>query len=98
VGVRCYHRAEVLPSGEVLIVGGCDDAMLSAGYRSVQRYDPRTDMWTPAPGLRSGRYGFGSTTLPDGRVLVAGGATRAAWGGRHEGENQITTTAELFEP
>ncbi|MEK7860654.1 MAG: kelch repeat-containing protein, partial [Chloroflexota bacterium] len=41
--------------------------------RASEIYDPATDRWTDAAPLPRGRTEFSTATLPDGRVLVAGG-------------------------
>jgi hypothetical protein len=66
---RSVHNAVLLPSGKVLILGGTSS--LACEY-----YDPETDTFSPTPGslnfVRSYSYGFSSTLLKDGRVLVSG--------------------------
>lgn len=95
---RCFHDSALLPSGEVLVIGGTDDAMLAAGYRNVVRYEPLSDTWAPTPGLTTGRYGHGAIALADGRVLVAGGVSVAANGGQFDGDNHVVAAAEVFTP
>ena len=70
---RFKHGVAVLPSGEVVVVGGTpDDATLLTG---TELYDPATRRFRRGPDLLSGRYKLTDSvaTLPDGRVVVAGG-------------------------
>ncbi len=61
-----------LRDGRVLVVGGttADDPPALAG---VSLYDPRTSRWTRAASPRQRRTQAVAATLPDGRVLLAGG-------------------------
>jgi N-acetylneuraminic acid mutarotase len=95
---RCFHDTSLLPSGEVLVIGGTDDAMLAAGYRNVMRYQPLSDTWAQAAGLATGRYGHAAVALADGRVLVAGGVSVSGAGGRFEGDNHVVADTEVFTP
>ncbi|WP_052499540.1 Kelch repeat-containing protein [Streptomyces vietnamensis] len=74
---RSHPRALPLPSGEVLVFGGADEAALDVGFPSALRFDPVARRWSPAGPLRTGRWAFGATSLADGRVLAAGGVSRA---------------------
>lgn len=74
---RSHSRAVPLPSGEVLMFGGADDAAPVVGFPSALRFDPATRRWSAAAPLRTGRWAFGATSLPDGRVLAVGGVSRA---------------------
>ncbi|WP_437678241.1 Kelch repeat-containing protein [Sorangium sp. So ce131] len=65
--LRSGHTATLLPSGEVLIVGG--------GTASVELYRPSTNSWTELPPLSAPRAYHTATLLPDGRVLIAGGSS-----------------------
>lgn len=94
---RSFHRAVLLSSGRVLILGGTDSATLNAGYRSAALYDPATEAWTAAGGLVVGRWGFGATALADGRVLATAGVTRSNYA--RPGSTQVlTTSTEIFTP
>jgi len=53
----------VLPTGKALLLGG----------GTSELYDPSTDQWTPTANMNVNRENNGTTLLPDGRVLVAGG-------------------------
>ncbi|RVU46144.1 kelch repeat-containing protein [Rubrivivax rivuli] len=79
---RAQHTATLLPDGRVLVVGGVRPTWNMA-LRSTEQdwasppelYDPRLDRWTLAS-VPAARFQHSASLLPDGRVLVAGGA---AW-------------------
>ncbi len=84
---RAAHQATLLPSGEVLMTGGCTgtcDTMLA----SNERYDPQRRQFRPAAQLHTARSSHVAIALADGRVLIAGG-----WSG-----NTVTASAELYDP
>jgi len=72
---RSGHTATLLRDGTVLVAGGSTRTSYQAGgtTREAERYDPRTDRWSPAGQLATGREGHTATPLADGRVLVVGG-------------------------
>ena len=90
---RFLHTATALPDGRVLVAGGftgatptaCDasapaDARCLSLTASDSAYvlDPTTGRFHRIDGgLLEARAGHTATSLPDGRVLLAGGATRA---------------------
>jgi hypothetical protein len=70
---RFKHAAVILPSEQVLIIGGTvDDREL---LTSTELFDPRTESFSAGPPLVGGRYKLNgaASVLPDGRVVVAGG-------------------------
>ena len=73
---RVEHTATLLPDGRVLIVGGIDwtESQRSAGAAEI--WDPETATFSPAGELEASRWGHAAVLLPDGRVLVVGGAWR----------------------
>lgn len=78
---RHKHDAVLLPDGQVLILGGADERDDRGQYRSTERYDPDTGQFAAAADMGQARYKFQGTSqlLPDGRVLVLGGATAVEW-------------------
>jgi hypothetical protein len=66
---RTSHSATLLPSGEVLVVGGASIETLA----SAELYDPATGAFRPTGSLHLPRQDHTATILGDGRVLVAGG-------------------------
>jgi hypothetical protein len=76
---RHKHATVTLRGGAVLVVGGSDDRDFRGRYRSAELYEPRRARF-----VRVGRMLHERFKLPDavvrlrsGRVLVAGGASRA---------------------
>jgi hypothetical protein len=84
---RLHSASVLLPSGEVLLVGGLDDRNLNS-LSTAEIFDPMTETWRPAPSMRSARSFFASTTLADGRVLIIGG---------RDGQT-LHANAEVFDP
>lgn len=77
---RHKHDAVLLADGSVLVTGGSDEADDRGAYRHAERYDPRTQHFTRvAATMHHARYKHAgsSVLLPDGRVLIAGGAPQA---------------------
>ena len=76
---RHKHDAVRLPDGRVLITGGTDERDYDGRYTSAEVFDPRTGTSGGTGTLRLPRYKHEGTSivLPDGRVLVAGGAAQA---------------------
>jgi len=66
---RAYHAAKLLADGRVLVAGGD----MEYGFISAESFDPSTGTWTPAGRFFvDKRYGYATTILEDGRVLVVG--------------------------
>lgn len=76
---RHKHDGVLLPDGRVLITGGSDERDDRGVYSSSELFDPRKGAFTPAPPMRLGRYKHAGTSLvlPNGLVLIAGGAPQA---------------------
>ena len=69
---RAFHTATLLPDGNVLVVGGFPSLLMPPPLASAELYDPVTMSWTATGSLLAPRVYHTATTLPDGRVLVAG--------------------------
>jgi hypothetical protein len=85
--------AAPLPNGQVLIAGGEDNN--SAAIQSAELFDPTDDTFTAlSPSgdteLQTPRRAAVAAPLPDGEVLIAGGASSQA--------TIATQSAELFDP
>ena len=83
---RVLHSATLLPSGQVLVVGGWDWGFDIGSLRylnTAELYDPVTEVWRPtrSPVAIAGENK--ALMLPDGRVLVV---------------SMSAAVAELFDP
>lgn len=76
---RHKHDAVRLPDGRVLVLGGSDERDDRGAYASTEVWDPRTGRFVDGPAMTLPRYkhAMSSILLPDGRVLVTGGAPQA---------------------
>ncbi|HEB53618.1 MAG TPA: hypothetical protein ENI87_10240, partial [bacterium] len=79
---RAGHGASLLGNGKVLITGGSAGfdlsnplSLLTGILGSTELFDPSTDTFSAGPTLLEPRAFHTSTTLPNGRVLIAGGIT-----------------------
>jgi hypothetical protein len=80
---RWWHRAAVLPSGNVLVAGGiapnpvpCFNYTLCSPFLTLNTseiYSPATGTWTQAAQMPYACYLQSMVTLPTGLVLVTGG-------------------------
>ena len=87
---RIGAAAAALPDGKVLIVGGSNDG--TAVRQDGELFDPATSTFSPASSatsLGTGRTRLVAATLPDGTVLVTGGA---------DGADAPQRSAELYVP
>ncbi len=77
---RAAHTAALLADGKVLIVGGCTLASceLDEAATTAEVFDPATSTFAPTGALAVQRVGHTATSLPDGRVLIAGGWRKGA--------------------
>jgi hypothetical protein len=85
--IRDTAKAALLPSGNVLVVGGAA-GVAGTPLASAEIYNPLSGTWSPAAPLAAARYDHTITRLPNGKLLVAGGSN-----GAHN-----LATAELFDP
>ena len=84
---RTGHTATVLPSSQILIVGGRGSG--GQVLASAELFDPLTVTITSAGMLAQARTGHAATLLPDGRVLVTGGA---------DAQGRPLDSAEIYDP
>jgi WD40 repeat protein len=84
---RVGHTATLLPNGKVLIAGGTGLYFSSLSLTSAELYDPATGTYTVTGDMTTGRSGHTAALLPDGQVLIVGGASGGA-----------TVSAELYDP
>lgn len=85
---RGNHTATLLQNGQVLVAGGWNGNISEIGNPSAEIFDPNTGAWTVTNSMNTARQNHTATLLPNGQVLLAGGA--AATGS--------TNSAELFNP
>lgn len=96
---RELHTATLLPNGKVLVAGGRTIRIDADGHiiqsrllDSAELYDPATGTWSVTASMSIPRMGHTATPLPDGTVLVVGGAT----GGPPRFD--AAETAEIYDP
>jgi hypothetical protein len=81
---RDSHTATLLPDGTVLVAGGEEPDNNYQDLAGAELYHPTTGTWTVVGALNVPRTLHTATLLPNGKVLVAGGA--------------ISTGTEVFTP
>jgi N-acetylneuraminic acid mutarotase len=71
---RYAHSAALLTDGRVLVAGGWYATSNSdRSHETAEIYDPVADRWTATGSMTKPRAEYGLVSLPDGRVLAAGG-------------------------
>lgn len=90
---RERHTATLLPSGKVLVAGGYDRYGGAYTLRTAELYDPVANSWSATGSLGEARHSHTATLLPDGRVLVSGGARDLSNMG-----TESLDSAELYDP
>jgi hypothetical protein len=91
---REVHTATLLPDGRVLVAGGFRQAQddLEGGYlASAEVFDPATGSFSATQPMLIDRGEHVAVLLPNGKVLLAGGASE-------ENGDFGLETAELFDP
>jgi hypothetical protein len=88
---RNRPTATLLMDGTVLVTGGM---RLNGGKEvtlpSTERFDPKTNTFTPSGRMSIGRFDHAAVRLQDGRVLVLGGQTPDF--------SSVLASAEVFDP
>jgi N-acetylneuraminic acid mutarotase len=95
---RRFQNATLLANGQALVTGGTQGyTNVGAGYSSLssaELYDPLSNTWSAAGSMATARSGHSATLLPNGKVLVAGGADSHY--STHT--STILSSAELYDP
>ncbi|WP_434386264.1 kelch repeat-containing protein [Melittangium boletus] len=86
---RYHHTASLLANGKVLVIGGFGSEYGSDAHASAELYDPATGTWTYTGSPLRARGRHTATTLPDGKVLVAGG---------FDASGAALSSAEVYDP
>jgi WD40 repeat protein len=86
---RVYQTMTLLPTGKVLVAGGCGNPCITPPLASAELYDPQTGTWTPTGSMTTARFYHTATLLPNGQVLVAGGA---------DASFRDMSSAEVYDP
>ncbi len=104
---RQHGSAVMLPTGDVLVLGGVARPIDDGWYGSVDTsvryteiYRPSTDEWILGPATSITRnYHSTALLLPDGRVWIAGGNKRSGYSITNQPDGQgRELRVELFEP
>ena len=91
---RTQGTLTLLPDGRVLVVGGgVEGGPDWNSTASAELFDPKRGVWTLTAHMSVARARHSATLLPDGKVLVAGGATTF-----HGETGSVTAGAELYDP
>jgi hypothetical protein len=95
---RIYHTATLLSDGKVLVTGGvsggCPNGNCTGILAGAEIYDPSTGAWTETGSMHQARARQTATLLPNGQVLVAGGAA----GGAETAGTDLLVSAERYNP
>jgi WD40 repeat protein len=85
---RNYHAVEALLDGDVLVVGGSQDAI--SAIASIERYDVALGTFATVETMTTPRMYPTATRLNDGTVLIAGGLEGVG--------GNILNTALIYDP
>jgi Kelch motif/Galactose oxidase, central domain len=71
---RGAATATLLSNGKVLIAGGFATGSNDSAVNTTELYDPISNSFQAGPSMSDARGGAAATLLPNGKVLIAGGA------------------------
>jgi hypothetical protein len=104
---RMHHTATLLPNGKVLVAGGgvfsnpykvgldsSAQQIVDSPSHTAEVFDPQTETFSPAGAMNTGRSSHTATLLPDGTVLLCGGALGWFNPNGYVSDN----TAEIYDP
>jgi hypothetical protein len=91
---RGQHTATRLLDGRVLLAGGWSDEVPGelTALQTAELYDPATQTFVPVGNMAVPRAFHAAVLLPDGRVLVTGGARIV------DGVREDLSSIEIFDP
>ncbi len=97
---RTFHTASLLPNGKVLVSGGFDEGHPDQPLpeSSAELYDPATGSFTPAGTMGTARADHTATLLPNGKVLIAGGAAHQIVDGGFPFFGSGFAESEVYDP
>lgn len=92
---RAWQTATLLNNGNVLMTGGFNGSFIPLALNAItdcEVYDPVANAWSPFASLNHARANASVLKLPDGALVVVGGADGAALG------PQPVLFVELWDP
>jgi hypothetical protein len=94
IETRFGESATLLPSGNVLVVGGNPQFNRRGLSRATaELYDPSTGRWTLTGSMREAREGHAAVRLANGQVFVLGGGNAS-----DARPARLLSSAELYDP
>ena len=93
---RFGATATLLPNGEVLVAGGLGEVFRGGAFTSAEIYDPATEAWRATGPLTIARSEHTASLLPNGQVIVAGGADSSPY--TDYWYVHSSSSAELYDP
>jgi N-acetylneuraminic acid mutarotase len=91
---RASYDAVLLPSGKILVAGGCIKTCVSGNTATAELFDPTSGVWSKTGSMKTARVYFGMVLLSNGKVLAVGGCT----GQNSNGCTGVTSAAEIYNP
>jgi hypothetical protein len=86
---RLWNRIVRLDNGKTIFVGGQTTSNTSSVTNTAELYNHVTGTFSYTGSLNTGRRNFAQWSLPNGRILVAGG---------YDASGTVLTSAELYTP